>query len=268
MSITPLNDLVRDVRTDGTQHVTGKADIYYSADVKEPLVHGTDTLTPIANIADKILETGEKISELQRVTWRRMMRHSLIVRVANANSNIQVASAEDCCDGSFLTSKGRTLNFAAKPDLAYPVSATRNSNSIANMLASCDRTRCIDTDVFATALVTPPVTQLLPELQGLFDRTPGLAIGTFSEIVDLGVVNSMWKAIALLGKNPSSLVMVGMNTVQIPSDAKEALKNGVEMNTTIEMNRYRRSKSGHILIPYTCRTNFQKNPATGLLAMK
>ena len=123
-----LNDRLIDVETDGRTIAKAKSSMFFS-EWSFDFVHGADAMTYFTELAEQLLQDGEKFKSLKSVRFRRPIMNNLdIVIVDNGVVPASYSGREVVMSGSFETSGGRELSFYGFDDVNSPISIRAKRN--------------------------------------------------------------------------------------------------------------------------------------------
>jgi len=124
-----------DLWVEGCSKATCTTQLFFSPSAHY-FTHGPDIVAYAALLTKKILQPGEKIQKVEKVSWRRLTVHNLHITAWDIDSLERIENYEyrkATCNslGTFQTSLGRTIAFIGEEILEDPIHRSASLNKIA-----------------------------------------------------------------------------------------------------------------------------------------
>lgn len=251
------------------------------------MVHGNDTILPIAQVAKNILNEGEKIIGLDRIQWYEMMTTDLHVWVTDIP---QASPEKSVLTGSFTTSMGRTLYFSALP---IPFESLRSGKAkIREILAETYSEEDVELELQSSGStkITLDLHRVPPSIIEAGEKSPEVIVNFFLELIN-SLANSMMYAendlieeaheICRRTKDAPGIqaVIGGIENFTIPSAttlqamAKRAgnkrtfeRTKGVECVFVFDKGNKRVSRGGNLIVPFNFKIDGLNETTRGFIS--
>lgn len=231
---------IRNLETDSRNFASCDTEMFFGPWSRE-FVHGADAMLWPAALAEKILQSGERISCMQRATWRKPITHNLRMAVYSEGCAGHWGSDESSFDGTFVTTKGRRLEFKGCQNPALPINVVSGTtNSFARGTVSPCRNsgpqQC-SFDLYPPAMPS--------DMQTLKESAP-LRISTLVEMLSIALTQT---DIVRHGEN--GRVLCEVRDMPVPEDLSPIFDLDAEQLQVrfLGPETRKRGKSGFIIIP-------------------
>jgi hypothetical protein len=163
-----------------SQTVTAEASLAY-VPCNLDCVHGPFCAQVAAQVAARLLRSGERLSLLERITWQRPVRRKVSVEVSSGSLSGAAGSAVEGC---LATSQGRQLQFRVRERPGEYVTAQTADNAIAQCLVHSAEARVVD-----GSWCLPLDLDRMSHAQRRALESPGVCLGTLLELVAILILN-------------------------------------------------------------------------------
>lgn len=267
---TPRGDLVSfdNLNTDHQTFATADTNMFFT-EWSPNFIHGSDSMIHIMSLAETLLQEGEKITALDRITWKKPMRHNLQLAVyAQEFANLPDRE-KYIVEGSFTTSNGRKFTVFGMDNPNSPIKTRMTNNPYAN------RTICPCPDCCQTApdgtqsfkIHEPPVSKCYEA----FAKSKPLSAATLIEMLTLALFRTD-ETINNRERTKILKVLGGLSDLPIPEDM-DVIFNGNhpgEGNSRLEVRflkgAEKKGQSGMTLMPFEYKFPHQKTFSRGIAA--
>lgn len=226
-------------------------------------VHGPNTLPPITALAERVLLGDEKITKLDSVSWRVLMRNNLRLVAYDEGSDYCLEDGEHVLDGSFQTSCGRTIQFVGFDDSKSPVRHDMERNVFAKSICLTPSLDGIDLDIDSDGFAEVELGgKIAPESYPELEGSSGLCFETFTEILAYACVGAMNKTAGMKGSG----LFIGVRDLELPEDIGDFFEGGGKLKLRILTGEIKQGKSGLKIVPFEYRFPHQKDFCRGAVA--
>lgn len=250
---------LQNVHTDGRNFATADASMFTTPWSRE-FVHGADSALHIGDLASKILSPAERLTGIDRITWRKPVTTNLQLAVYARAFDKTMDMSPYSVDGELHTSEGRRLTFLgmAIPDTEIDLHMSE-SNPFAQ-LAICP---CPNCKTQRGELATYRVHDLHPSMKAVLDKDESLKMSTLLEMLTMGVAHSQMASDPRDKRNLLKL-LAGVNGLVLPQTWDE-LRDG-KLYVELHHDAAKIGRSGMTLIPFEYRFPHMRKTESGLVA--
>lgn len=244
---------LRNIETDGRTFAGGYA-ILTLTPWSNSFAHGSDTLVPITELVSKVLQPGEKLSTLDRVTWHKPIRTDIMIRASTS----PLPEGEYVCDGEFSTDQGRKIFFGCNTT-EHNIRYEMPNNQYAN-----NAVRSIYEENDGSFTITLYPTWEIYKAQ--LNENPSITISTILEIMTIALdIASKQNKTKDISRASCSLVG-GFRNVQMPPDIWERLSKNPKLHLKID-KKPQEGRSGFSLYRFECQFADLTQKGSGILAI-
>lgn len=264
VEIGPKN-LLQHIKVQGTTHVEAETN-FFKTEWSADFVHGPDTLMFILELAKSILQPGEKITEINRITFRRPITHNVRLIIEDVSSPVAPGTLDGVLiDGELVTSRsGRVLRFFAKKIPDSPVQSQIEVNPFAqSVFCGCADHHRVFGDVHSFAL-NPNA--LSPEIMNSLGNVPSMLAATMADLITTAL--SMICHPNQHEPRPDHLrLLLGLKKLQLPEGIDALLPNDGQLVIQMRPDKTRPGKSRFLLTPFEFRFPHQTTSGEGVIAI-
>jgi len=255
-----MRDLLRNVYTDGHSFATCDARMIFTEWGAGDFVHGPDALFPVVQIAEKILQEGERIDAIERFSWRKPLKNDIKLAVYDKEMP-DMDKTEFVMEGSLRTSEGRVLSVMAMDNPEKPIEQITANNpfAVGTIIKSPSCYSIEDGGIHSFEIFEPKVLGCYEA----FNKNKSLSVGTLVEILTLALIN------VDSSENSGSVLRMlgGISDLPIPKDMRDIFVEGSRLEVRFLPDQKKKGRSGLELVPFEFKFPHQETFARGIYAI-
>lgn len=203
----------RRLRWHGAHRLEAEVEMAFSPENHE-CVHGPSTMVPVVGLAEKLLEAGERVAAIDRITWSTPLRHAVRLSVWSGADPEAVGEEPTAFSGRLRTTEDRSVQFAAMPLPERPLLVQRGYNELSLELV---RGQKMAVGADGDSLVMELSAQALATCRHRTRQRPSLRAALLLDLVPIAILN--WR-------RGRPMVACGYRDVPLPETASAAFAAG------------------------------------------
>lgn len=249
---------IDNVDTDGKSFAKCDAEMF-ETDWSYSFVHGPDSLIPVVQLLEKLLQRNEEITMIQSFTWRRPIQHG--VKLVTTEGDFDVNGKEDALfEGSFRTNDRRQLSVIGFDDPSVPVEKIFRRNQIVqnciSQIGECTTDRG-DIGRF--------------KLSDSGDSLPYPITNDRIEIKINTILDILVTALLKMGGSATGVYVTlkmlgGIRNLPIPSDIRDVFDENGKLEVIYLEDQIKVGRSGMNLVPFEFKFPYHEKPGSGIFA--
>lgn len=243
-------DIIEDIKTDGKSFVSGKL-VLSKSDWSREFAHGADSLVQIHALIEEILASGEKITLIRDISWKKPMQSNIRMVAYDRQLNPEEIPHDITVEGSFKTSNNRTIYFYGVQDQSDPITMSQAVNPYAILKEKINFfSRIIDSNNHEYSIGSID-----------YDLPARIVPATIAELLTIAVSSSFSRQ---FGDRDLALA-ASISSVVIPEDYRSFAARTPKIKCRFNTGKTRQGKSGMSLIP--CEFSIDGVEGTALMAV-